>query len=333
MHNLNESQNKIENCLGDIEQETKSRKFNLIEGLSVYSAVIIIIWGIIYPFSISPSGPQLDWIETLGYALLGILAIWAFLISPYMHKDTFKGIGLGNFQDFQLYLKHTKTKKKYSRLIPIFLLILMMFGGYFGYLQDIAQAFNVTPKQAALLSIILVPIVSMIVAIFMIRWDNFIGCWRVILIGIAIVGTYLLISGVIYFLSVEFIWIVFTEFSLLGSDGLLLNWFSYLWWGFLQHYLFLGYFNTRLRKGIPNKKILGIHGKYWTGIVNMFMFGIIHIPAWELAIFAFTGGIFFSYFFQKDKYRNLFAFGLIHGFGGALLGRFVPWELSVGPWA
>jgi hypothetical protein len=328
----NNTKNSIKNCLGDIEQDTESHRFNLIEAFTVYGLIIVDFWLIIWVFALDPAGPQIEVMEYVGYGILGLLAIWAIIISPVLHKDTFKGIGLGHPMQFIAYLKDIKQNKTYKKTIPIILIFLALVGGYTYQIQDIAEAFNVTTTGAFLLMVPLCIIALVLVCMFMIRWDNFIGCWKIIVIGICYVGPYLLIFGVIYSIRGDIEWTEFTGLRFFGSEGLFVGWFDYMWFGFIQHYIFLGYFNTRLRKGFQNKKYFGLHGKYWTGIVNMFFFGIIHIPAWELAIFAFTGGIFFSWFFQKPKYRNLFAFGIIHGFGGALLGRFVPWEMSVGPW-
>lgn len=324
---------KVKNCLGIEEQETKSKKFNLVEAFVVYLLVLGIFWLLVYPFSIHPEGPQLDWIETLGYILLGLLALWALIFSPIIHKDTFRGVGLGHPKQFIKYMSDIRNERDYKRLLPLFIVFIMLYLGYLVFLPDIKDAFGTSTTITLILSLPLVAILTLIVSLFMIRWDNFHQTWKVILIGLTIVIPYLTAFGVFYCIIGTLNWDIFTGIAFWGTDGLYADWFAYIWWGFVQHWLFLGYFNTRLRKGLPEHKILGVKGKWWTGIINMFFFGIIHIPAWELAIFAFTGGIFFSYYFQKDKYRNLFAFGLIHGVGGALLGRLVPWELSVGPWA
>ncbi len=127
-------------------------------------------------------------------------------------------------------------------------------------------------------------------------------------------------------------WFAFIGYFASGNDSFLVSWWNYIWWGFIQQWLFLGYFNTRLRKGIPKGKYRGFAANIWVGIVNMFYFGLFHVPAWYLALFAFTGGLFFAWVFQPDKHRNLWAMAIIQGFGGALLGL-LPWKLSVGPWA
>ncbi|MHA1869759.1 MAG: hypothetical protein ACTSXF_02320 [Promethearchaeota archaeon] len=322
----------VTNCLGIEEQDAFSKKFNFFEGIVVYALVIFIMWGIIWPFALNPNGPQIHKAENVGYVLLGILAIWAMIISPILHKDTFKGIGLGHPRQFIEFVRIMVKKRKFTHFFILIVGICILTWAALTYSSEILESITITEIiPAEFILTILVLAAFAFICFFMIRWDNFIQSFKMILIGWAIVGTFLITLAVIYCeLGVQD-WEKFQTFHLFGSDGFLINWFGYIFWGFMQHYLFLGYFNTRLRKGLPAKKILGIHGKYWSSILNTLYFGVIHFPAWNLAIFAFVGGFYFAYIFQKDKYRNLFAMGIIHGFGGALL-PLLPWKLSVGPW-
>ena len=43
----------------------------------------------------------------------------------------------------------------------------------------------------------------------------------------------------------------------------------------------------------------------------------------------FTGGLFGAFFFLQC--RNLFAMGIVHGFGGTMFNKLLPINFSVGP--
>jgi hypothetical protein len=321
--------------MGDPEQDTRSVIFNRIEGIIVYILVIATMWLIIWPFALNPSGPRLEWVEQIGYAILGILALWALIISPLLHKDTFAGIGLGHPKKFLTFFRHrVRERGILLGLLPIFILFLIMLLAWIVNKNDISESLGISGFIYWIITLPLVGLATFVVSAIMIRWDVFLTkeCWKMIFFGMLIVGSFLIVTALLYCIAGIQEWSVFTEFKWFGAEGFLNGWFGYIWWGFLQHYLFLGYFNTRLRKGFENRKYWGISGRWWSAGLNMFYFGIIHIPAWELAIFAFTGGLFFAWVFQQEKYRSLFAMGFIHGFGGALLGL-LPWTMSVGPWA
>lgn len=328
--------NVILNCLGDEESETKSYRFNLIEALLIYGLVLVTFWGIIWGLAMDPTGPQIKAFEMVGYACLGCLIIWALIISPIIHRDTFHGLGLETPSAFIAYFKkRIQEKGALKGILPLILLFLMFLYAFLIFLEDIQEGLSLSQPVALILMVPMCLLATMIVSALAIRWDVFWTreCLKAILTGFVIVGSFLLTMAIIYCFQGVQEWSVFNYFLYFDRKGFLGAWFNYIWWGLIQHWIFLGYFNTRLRKGIPPKKYAGIDAKYWAGIINMFFFGGIHLPAFELAIFAFVGGIYFAYVFQQKKFRSLFTMGIIHGFGGALLTNIIPWAMSVGPWA
>ena len=52
---LSEVPNLI-NSVGESEPDTRSPRWNLIEGIVMYASVMIVMWGIIWPFALDPPG-------------------------------------------------------------------------------------------------------------------------------------------------------------------------------------------------------------------------------------------------------------------------------------
>ncbi|MHA1717220.1 MAG: hypothetical protein ACTSXP_16365, partial [Promethearchaeota archaeon] len=109
----------------------------------------------------------------------------------------------------------------------------------------------------------------------------------------------------------------------------------YIIWGAVQQYLFMGYFSNLLRKIFPRSKGYAIAG--FTGMI----FGLIHAVDWPLMLFTAVAGMIWVWYWNKEYYNkktgqvvrgnNLFLWGLVHGFGGSLLGMLAPFTMAVGP--
>jgi hypothetical protein len=273
--------------------------------------------------------------ETVGYVLLGCLALWAIILSPILHKDTFNGVGLGNPKlCIRFFMERRRKYGVIKGLYPVALLFLFLVYGYSRNITSIIPAFGIGTIGTWLLMIPLCLIATALVALFAIRWDNFMTktCWQGIVLGWLIVAGIIVPLGIFYSSTGAQDWSTFIGYFASGTDDFFVSWWNYIWWGFIQQWLFLGYFNTRLRKGLSKSKYKGNMANILACIANMFFFGLFHVPAWDLALFAFTGGAFFAWIYQPDKRRNLWAMAIIQGLGGALL-ALLPWKLSVGPWA
>jgi hypothetical protein len=114
----------------------------------------------------------------------------------------------------------------------------------------------------------------------------------------------------------------------------LIGWYGYLWWGFVQQFLFMSYFLRLLYRGFPNSK-----GFLPAGLSSL-IFGIIHFPDWPLMLFTGVAGLMWAYFWQKwyinkdgkeIRGNNLYIWGMIHGMGGTFVSHLIPISMSVGP--
>ncbi|MHA1335828.1 MAG: hypothetical protein ACTSPW_08755, partial [Promethearchaeota archaeon] len=99
----------ILNTAGEPEQETKSRKANLIEFFGVMTFILVDLWFLAYPAVLL----RIDWLNTLSIVLLVIGALSLFFISPNIHKDEFNGWGLGNPINLFKEIKEAEKNKKF----------------------------------------------------------------------------------------------------------------------------------------------------------------------------------------------------------------------------
>ncbi len=120
----------------------------------------------------------------------------------------------------------------------------------------------------------------------------------------------------------------------LGS--LMIEWAGrYIAWGGVQQFLFMSIFLTLWKKVFPRSK------GYIVAVGTSCIFGVIHAIDFPLMIFTFVAGLFWAKGWHAEYYdpktgrvvhgNNLFLWGLVHGFGGSLLGMLVPFSLGVGP--
>jgi hypothetical protein len=165
----------------------------------------------------------------------------------------------------------------------------------------------------------------------MFRYDNFKQSFKeFIKMGIISLPPYLIVIAVYYFGAGPNTWVY--EGKMFEIGDFMLGWLGYVVWGSIQQLLFLGYFNTRIRKAL-----LGYEWKYakYAPLISMFIcasfFAIIHLPS-MLAIFTFIGGALWSWYFQKKGCANILVAGIFHGFFGTLLGSYLAFiPFSVGP--
>ena len=334
----------LRNTAGELEQETKTRKSNLIEFFFTMTLVLVTLWLMAYPAVLM----DIDWLNTLSIVILAVGAIILILIGPLIHKDEFSGWGLGN----PLYLyRDIKEAEKSKKIILITIVCLLITGltvaayifwtevaGFVGIDEVTALQFRDGVGGAALV-IGIGFLLSFLFATLIIRYDNFLT---------ALVTAFKLIIPLVI-LMIVCAWIINGPevFLLFNPVSFILNVFGYIFWGAIQQLLFSSYFGTRVRKGFgPADEEKYIKEKrFWVAFLNGMFFGLLHIPSWYLLGITWFLGIFLSYVFMEDKNRNLVALGLIHGVLGSMLGWLfssgeqleggggLDVNMSVGPWS
>jgi len=199
-----------------------------------------------------------------------------------------------------------------------------------------AESFLSSPG-GALAVIGLGMIAGFLVATLLIRYDNFLNALKVALVVITILGSMLVGAGIAFDPS------GLDRFDL---ENFALNFAAYIFWGALQQFLFAGYFGMRFQKafcpavdakepGNPTEQEARkmYLKRFWVALLAGSYFGLIHVPSWYLVGFTWLLGVVLSWFYMKDKNRNLLAMGIIHGCLGALANVFFESNVSfsVGP--
>lgn len=330
----------LANTSGELEQETKSRKYNAIEFFGAMILVLSVLWLFAYPLGVLMG---IEIVNTISYIILGIAAIW-LLVSPLVHKDEFSGWGLGNPKALYTNIKNSKNPKKIALISIVVLLIVGLTAALNIFWVEVAGFLQISENQAlefqqsAIGPVVIIAggvAVSFLFATVLLRYDNFLSALKTALKVIGVLAALmivcaLLINGLAVFLSFD-------------PASFALNFFGYIFWGAIQQLLFSSYFGTRVRKGFaPAEEPQYVRERrFWISLLNGFFFGLLHIPSWELMLITWLLGVFLSYVFMEDKNRNLIALGVIHGLLGSMLGWLfaspeaegLNVEMSVGPWS
>ena len=127
------------------------------------------------------------------------------------------------------------------------------------------------------------------------RTDNFLEALR--LLALPMIGA-ALVMGVIG-------WLMGSLRFAMPEKRTALLWlpFAGVAWGLTQQYVLQGFFNRRAQM---------VWGKGWISVfVVAFIFALIHLPNWWLALATLAGGIIWAWVYQRAP--NLLALGLSHG--------------------
>jgi hypothetical protein len=106
----------------------------------------------------------------------------------------------------------------------------------------------------------------------------------------------------------------------------------YLAWALAQQLVFLGYFNTRLRKGIGPRGRGPLPGRALAALATGALFGAIHLPRLHLVAVTALAGALLGWCFQVDRQRHLLLAAAVHAVAGTLYSRLLPFSMDAGPW-
>jgi CAAX prenyl protease-like protein len=323
-----------------------------IEAIGIYAAAMILLWVFWWEGSVAHN-------STLATTGLVVILVYMLFISPRIYKETSADWGMGSVVDyFQHMFGKDRKRKPGEEIVPFkrgmailwFSLIMLALVIAIAVFWDILAPFavdwlnsliqNLNMKEGLGVEItedhiigaaIFAAALIVLILLGMFRYDNFKSSFKIF--GKMIVlclPAYLIIIAIYYFGAGPDTWTYEGKDFEIGDFAL--GWLGYIVWGSIQQLLFLGYFNTRLRKSM-----LGYEWKYskWAPIlctfINASFFAIIHLPS-TLAIITFIGGGFFSWYFQKKDNQNVFVSGIFHGLFGTLVGSYLAFiAFSVGP--
>ena len=330
------------NSAGEVEMDRASARFNLVEALAVFAAVEAGMWLFIGVPGAGKGWAGLTGFTAVGYLLIGLAGIWALAVSPRLHGDTLVSFGLPARGEGLAFIRGLRGGRRFAFWIAgVLLCVLLVLNLDFtmrklGMRGTWIHEFLISPDHIPkapgyIFSVVAGLALYRIIVLSVIRWDNLLGSVKAMLLtAIPVWGGILLVGALMARSSGD--WSMFEKFQWIGWDprrAFIPRSAHYLFWGMLQQWAFLGYFHTRIRRGVPP----GRFGRTWTSLLSGMIFCIIHIPAWPLLPVALVAGCFFGYFYQFDRYRNLFVMGLAHGIGGTMVAFLTPIKMSVGPWS
>lgn len=311
----------IPNTSGEAERESRSRRFNVIEGFLVMTLLLVVLWYVQYPFGVLGENNAVVAGTTV---LLTVAALYCLFVSPFIHKDTLTSWGLGNPMALWRTVRHGNGP---WRLMTGGIVIVLTVGltavVYWQWIEVADFLFDMKEPTAA--AIIASPIgkvgvvlLGLLLALFfttcVIRYDNFLSALFTAFKVLLVLGTTL------YLLAFAVMGV--SAFSDFEGPKFALDVFGYVFWGALQQLLFCSYFGTRLRKGFAPAQL---PENIWkvrlaVAVLNGAFFGIIHINSWSLVLVCWLLGCVLSWVFMENHNRNLVALGFIHGFLGSSVG-------------
>ncbi|GAB4314906.1 MAG: hypothetical protein Kow0069_16480 [Promethearchaeota archaeon] len=332
---------EVQNTAGQLEQETKSRHWNVVEALVAMALIQVVMWAVWFPMELAEKPDA----ETVAVALFVPLALYFLFVSPFLHKDTLKGWGLGDPRHVVEKLRGGPAKSRAFFAAVVLLLVVVGAVAVSAFWEDVAgfvglndadaAAFKASPGGAIAVAL-LGGAVGAFLALFVVRYDNFLNALKVALVVIVALGVPLFLLA-----------LTIGDVSQVSASEFAVGVFGYIFWGAIQQFLFSSYFGTRFRKGFaPSEELEGpaaatreqekrlYKRRFLVSVINGSFFGLIHVPSWTLTAFTMTLGVVLSWLFMKDANRNLLALGLIHGFLGSMAGQFFSddvVEMSVGP--
>ena len=336
----------------------KIRIWNLIESFTIYGLILLIVWT-------SMLDTSLWWL----WAGLGFILIWTLFLTPLIHykyeKDLFlteeqqaRGIwfywfecrGLGSPRRYYFEVDGEEPLLK-QNLKPIMILTIFIDILFIALVIDYpAEAEQILggisggiiplPIMAVIFLILLDALLIFLAYPVMLRLDNFRQSYKFMLAFIVIAIPLIFLFNLFFQLVEPLLGPILADnpymnfrgdpaatrlanFNIISVMG---QWSGYIFWGWLQQLLFLSVFNTYFARGfdIREKK-----QRLYACLCSALFFGLIHIPNFWLSMFTFISGFFWALYFMQC--RNLFAMGIVHGFGGTLLNKLAPINFSVGP--
>jgi hypothetical protein len=339
---------QLQTTAGEWEIETRSRRYNALEAIGLYTFLMVVQWPFCYIF-----GTWMDNEAIQNFAWYPVIlgAIYLLLASPFIHKDSLESWGLGNPKTL---IRILRTAALPQRLALGGVLLAILAGlnyanftqwhevsGFFG-MDEIAKVLGydraavdgmVAHFPGQVFIVCFGTAISLLIVAFGIRYDNFGSAFK----------TAMKISVPL------FIFTCIAAYTHRGADAFksfdlmmfCLAVLGYLFWGFTQQLLFSSYFGTRLRKAfgpstsatnvVPVARRLPITlaaGGILAALVaplTYFIVIAIHgsdalapVSILYFAAFSFPFGALYGYFYCLDRKRLLVAtltasfFGFIH---------------------
>lgn len=332
----------IENSVGEIEQDTTAPQTNLREALTVFAILLSAQW-LFIDFLGQQGYVGLVVFDYVGYLIIVLAACWALVISPRWHQDSLDARGVGQPLEVVAILARSGWRDR-IRILAIILIVTLLVGvAVFGDINSLYYKLGTDHAERLLdqqgsptvlgltLGLVMVLGIATLLCLLIVRFDNVTHASRRMTIPL-LIGVALIIALGLGYAAVDETWIVLPSArihnwswgSLVAKIGV------YIVWAHLQLWLLLGYFNTRLRKGLTRQSSRLIQAPLAVALASGVIFSLIHAPNLPLMLVTFCAGAVLGDYFQYDRSRNLYVMSFCLGVGGTLLQQFTPIDGTVG---
>ncbi len=354
---------EIRTTAGDLERESRTRLYNLLEAVGMMTFILVLLWPLAYLFGVLGKH---ELANTVANILIFLGALYLLFVAPFVHRDTLHSWGLGNPRVFWRMLCHgTPLQRLTLAAVSLFLLVGLNYANFVRW-PDVAHFFkfanllgffgfrnlDVNHWNHSFPGVIFVvffgSLLSLVIITFCIRYDNFTSAFKTAMIVALPMLAFTFLAAYFHRGAAAF-----AHFSLgMWAIGV----FGYVFWGFVQQLLFSSYFGTRFRKAFgpsrdPNNVIpkerrprvvagfgagFAIVAVVLTFLGTAYLYGVGSVApsvfCWQACILFLMGSVY-GYVFCLDKRRLLVAticatcFGLIHVASYGLVA--VTWILGI----
>jgi hypothetical protein len=302
------------------------RKMEPAARRSLLEVPIMLAWSMTVIWVILPWGALG---KVVGNTLIGATVCYVLFVARWIQGDSWEDWGLGSPADFCRYVwsgEHRHAARLAFFTINLALVAACWFAD--GAIADIlrraarrAFGFRRTLELPFPLLVAAAAIPLNLLIVFC-RYDNLRAAGRLLGWYFLIGSTGMALTAYLYIYQFHDGWV---EVRL--TNGLV-GMASYAIWGTLQELLFLGYFNTRIRKGLSSPLL--------SALLTAIVFGLFHLTAYTLMAICFLVMIVWALIFQAAP--NVILMGIVHGISGGFGSAFsiqgmppIRIKASVGP--
>lgn len=338
----------LQTTAGDWEIEAKSRRYNALEAIGLYTFLMVVQWPFCYLLGTLADNEA---VKTFAWYPVIAGAVYLLLASPFIHKDSLESWGLGNPKTLWRLLHSAPSPQRAMMGVTILGILAGLNYANFTRWHEVSHFFsfddiaNVLGYDRAAVDnmvnhfpgqvfvVCFGTAISLLIVGFGIRYDNFGSAFKTAMMISVPLFIFTCISAYTHRGLDAFKSFHLTEFvvAVLG----------YLFWGFTQQLLFSSYFGTRLRKGFgPSTaphNVIPVARRLQVTLIGGAVLAALVAPSAYLAVtglygpdalapvsmlyfaaFSFPFGALYGYFFCLDKRRLLVAtltasfFGFIH---------------------
>jgi hypothetical protein len=325
---------------GERELDRLPPRANLLEALGLYALILAALWGLVGALGMARGSAAA---RGLGFALLAACGLHLALLSPWLHGDGWESRGLPRPGALLAALRSADPRERRRTRAGLAglaagLALLLVRGwpnllARLGVRRHLRPLFEALTDGAAALGAPLLAAALLLppAALLLLRLDNLGSALRGLApAALALWGGVAALALLHAGLGGDFARLAPAWWLAPHADRT--SGIFYLVWALAQQYVFLAYFNTRLRRGIGPRGFGPLPGRALAALATGALFGAIHLPALHLVAATGAVGAALGWSFQLDRRRHLLLAAALHAVAGTLYSRLLPFSMDAGPW-